>query len=309
MDPKKAPTYAAGCVYDIGEQRLANMVQNHVSGAHVLSRFSSWAASLDTALWSCYDKDGRKYDNCYLAVIDTTTITNDIFHVQQLWRAGLVRTYDPSVTTTTYLIHGPVSGQGYFCKKIAELEQHGFRELAATGWKNYDEKTQSLKYDQLLPITEHRLEEAFMRAVQCAQVFMRRQIRPFASAVSKKRKFNSVDYHQDDVLLFLIAAFVGHHFARFESFSQGHLDTLGKAIVRNFDRPLQLSSQFWDQDWLVLGNVYKIKYYDIKKCVKILNRVQDVMEADEARAVAERDQEAEDDEEHRSKRPKLGRNA
>lgn len=43
-----------------------------------------------------------------LAVLDTLDLRNGVFHVQQLWRAGFLSTYNADIYTAEYLVHGVV---------------------------------------------------------------------------------------------------------------------------------------------------------------------------------------------------------
>lgn len=106
-------------IYDMNERKLSNMLTTHLYWeASVRSEFTSWAASLLPAL-----NIGRKDEGCRLAVVDTHRLMShdypvkpEIFHIPQLWRAGLV----PHTYPHEYHVHGQVRGRGsdYFSMSL-----------------------------------------------------------------------------------------------------------------------------------------------------------------------------------------------
>lgn len=87
------------------------MMNGHFTGEYIRSEFTSWAANLSSALNFAWGPE-----EYHIAILDTTSFAThdparslDIFHVPQLWRAGLAdHTYDHE-----YLVHGDVRGKGY----------------------------------------------------------------------------------------------------------------------------------------------------------------------------------------------------
>ena len=133
--------------YDIPEKKLSNMIVNHIRTAKdSKSEFSSWGASFEVVLWFRKFWKHEDESTLHLAVVDTHQIDNDVFHVHQLWRAGLTRHYNSNENTAEYLIHGVVEGPGYYCRPLDELNQAARNILFAKA-KSADEKLQFDKLD------------------------------------------------------------------------------------------------------------------------------------------------------------------
>jgi hypothetical protein len=99
-------------IYNMNDAALGDMVRKHLRRDRtVQSESTSWSSTLDGSI-GCYTS-GEDY---YLAIVDLCaaiahhgTASPDVFHVPQLWRAGLSSNrYDHE-----FLMHGTVSSPGY----------------------------------------------------------------------------------------------------------------------------------------------------------------------------------------------------
>ncbi|KAF2095098.1 hypothetical protein NA57DRAFT_59846 [Rhizodiscina lignyota] len=109
-------------VHDI--PNLGQMIEAHLTGVHSpLAEFSSWAASLRTAVGfgarSRCKHNEHATKSFYIAVLDTGMLPENVavYHVQELWQAGLAGgPYDHE-----YLAHGVIEGAGYMCVQYEGL--------------------------------------------------------------------------------------------------------------------------------------------------------------------------------------------
>jgi hypothetical protein len=92
------PNAMHNSIYNMNEAVLGDMVRKHLRGDRtVQSEFNSWSSTLDGSI-GCYTPG----EDCYLAIVDLHAAkahhgiaSPDVFHVPQLWRAGLPsNTYD-----------------------------------------------------------------------------------------------------------------------------------------------------------------------------------------------------------------------
>lgn len=102
----------------IPEAQIKSEIVGHLSGSHVISHFSSWAANFQTAL--SFAGFG---DDAHIAVFDTSLRGkhNEIYHVPALLAIGISSHSYPE----EYLVYGRVAGEAYTCVSVKVLRERG----------------------------------------------------------------------------------------------------------------------------------------------------------------------------------------
>jgi hypothetical protein len=106
--------------YDIPEKDLSRMARAHYGGSiHILSPFSSWAASLHLVLF--YARSMRSDRQPHVAVMDTENLEDRalVWHCPDLGR----------FQNHEYLAYGRIRGSGYRAVSLEDLETHGIFRL------------------------------------------------------------------------------------------------------------------------------------------------------------------------------------
>jgi hypothetical protein len=250
------------------ETYLSNNIQSHLrTEPNPHCEFSSWAASLEVALWFYRVSDTG--ERC-LAVLDTQDLSNGIFHVQQLWRAGFLRNYNADIYTAEYLVHGKIdrkfkhmsfngssqyTGRGthYFCRNIGQLKDAGLATLMTTRLTSLREK----QIHKILPqpmgkVTKKLLVEHTKAAVRVAKLL-------------------TGDQHSEDgAYIFLAATFLGFRYERYEKWTLEHLELIFQTIMIEASSALQVQPFFWDGLWLEHNVVYALGYPEISRTLAFL---------------------------------------
>lgn len=242
--------------FDIPEQELAAMVQGHLRvEKNSNDEFSSWATTLEVALWFRRDKgEAQEFD--HLAIIDTKLIKNDKFHVHQLWRAGYFDNYSHFIYPSEYLVHGIVEGPGYFCKPLKDLKL--LKPLL----------TRCLTMDEKVSLTFAGME-AFKVAIREAVCSVALEEHTIAASETA-RALTKDDPAYDDALIYLTGVFLGLRYKDSDQWRLVDLDSIYRTLAWTMSRPLQMQPAFWHELWLQHGVVYCHNFPEITRAIDFL---------------------------------------
>ncbi|KAF7196952.1 hypothetical protein HII31_01870 [Pseudocercospora fuligena] len=113
----------ASNIYDLTRDQLRDMCTGHLSGFPIETQLSSWASSLQVALYFTYNSPGT-----YISIIDTRSLQdhNIIVHVPRLVSSGLL---DPHGNTYPheYLAHGVIDGPAHKAVPVSAFASIGIR--------------------------------------------------------------------------------------------------------------------------------------------------------------------------------------
>ena len=247
------------------ESQLCHFLSNEKKGLLTkCGAFSLWTASLEVAFWRV-PKNGSRGMN--IAVLDTTKVDNEIFHMQQLWRAGLVKEYDGMLTPAWYVCHGMPQGRGVLVVPLEELGTHYVNALSRQALSLEQRRTSRLQ-SPWHGICE---QSTLVTHVEAAARAALRVTRPMhvRFATTKKRE----DHPWDDTFVSIAAAFLGLRFARYAPWNTEQLDLIFDTIKKAKGGSFSFSPRFSGEVWLEDGLVYKLAFPDIDRSFRLVRHI------------------------------------